>query len=101
LAELKFLEVKGWYIINYFIKESFLRFALLHVSVTIFSFCHTSSAFNRSCTVFQLPFIDATNSLISPGFINLHCIANIDIQPIFLDTNNQIDRSKEWFNSRN
>jgi 5-methylthioadenosine/S-adenosylhomocysteine deaminase len=44
-------------------------------------------------------FIDATNSLVSPGFINLHCIANIDIQPIFLDTNNQIDRSKEWFNS--
>ena len=44
-------------------------------------------------------YIDATKSLISPGFINLHCIANIDIQPIFLDTKKQIVRSKEWFNS--
>ena len=44
-------------------------------------------------------YIDATKRLISPGFINLHCIANIDIQPIFLDTKKQIVRSKEWFNS--
>ena len=44
-------------------------------------------------------YIDATKSLISHGFINLHCIANIDIQPIFLDTKKQIVRSKEWFNS--
>ena len=42
-------------------------------------------------------YIDATNSLISPGFINLHCIANIDIQPLFIDTNNKILRSKKWF----
>ena len=44
-------------------------------------------------------YIDAQTSLISPGFINLHCIANIDLQPIFIDTNNQIYRSKNWFDA--
>ena len=43
--------------------------------------------------------IDAPESIISPGFINLHCIANIDLQPNYLDTNTQINRSKKWFNS--
>ena len=43
--------------------------------------------------------LDAPESIISPGFINLHCIANIDLQPNYLDTNTQINRAKKWFNS--
>ena len=43
--------------------------------------------------------LDAPESIISPGFINLHCIAIIDLQPNYLDTNTQINRSKKWFDS--
>lgn len=38
------------------------------------------------------------DSLISPGLINLHCIANIDVQPLRIDVGNVgFPRSKAWF----
>lgn len=44
--------------------------------------------------------IDLRGCLISPGLINLHCIANIDLQPLRIDvTGVGFPRSREWFES--
>ena len=43
--------------------------------------------------------VNATGNLISPGLINLHCIANIDLQPLRLDGAEAggFPKSKAWF----
>lgn len=43
--------------------------------------------------------VTAAGKLISPGLINLHCIANIDLQPLRLDGAEAggFPKSKEWF----
>lgn len=44
--------------------------------------------------------INLPNRLISPGLINLHCIANIDLQPLRLDvTGVGFPKSRAWFDS--
>ena len=45
--------------------------------------------------------IHATGKLISPGLINLHCIANIDLQPLRIDCpeHGGFAKSKSWFES--
>jgi cytosine/adenosine deaminase-related metal-dependent hydrolase len=44
--------------------------------------------------------IYAPGRLISPGLINLHCIANIDLQPLRIDVDSAgFPRSKAWFDS--
>lgn len=44
--------------------------------------------------------IDATGKLVSPGFVNLHCIANIDLQPLKIDSPIKgFPRSREWMES--
>jgi 5-methylthioadenosine/S-adenosylhomocysteine deaminase len=42
--------------------------------------------------------LHAPGRLISPGFINLHCIANIDLQPLRIDVGSVgFPKSKAWF----
>lgn len=44
--------------------------------------------------------VHAPGRLISPGLINLHCIANIDLQPLRIDVGSTgFPRSKHWFDS--
>ncbi|MEX2355655.1 MAG: chlorohydrolase family protein [Thermaerobacterales bacterium] len=44
--------------------------------------------------------IHAPGRLISPGLINLHCIANIDLQPLRIDVGSGgFGRSRAWFES--
>lgn len=42
--------------------------------------------------------VDLADSLISPGLINLHCIANIDLQPLRIDVGRVgFPRGRNWF----
>jgi cytosine/adenosine deaminase-related metal-dependent hydrolase len=44
--------------------------------------------------------IQAAGKLVSPGLINLHCIANIDLQPLRIDGGaTGFPKSKAWFES--
>lgn len=44
--------------------------------------------------------VDLTGRLISPGLVNLHCIANVDLQPLRIDvTGVGFPKSSEWFES--
>lgn len=44
--------------------------------------------------------IQMPGRLISPGLINLHCIANIDLQPLRIDVDSAgFPRSQAWFDS--
>ncbi len=43
--------------------------------------------------------IEAAGKVISPGFVNLHCIANIDLQPLQIDGIHGFPRSRQWLES--
>jgi cytosine/adenosine deaminase-related metal-dependent hydrolase len=41
--------------------------------------------------------IDATGCLVSPGFVNLHCVTNVDIQVFRIDVDNLgFQKSRDW-----